>query len=141
MIKKISALSRAMSALSGSRRYYTISEIDMRSYVENSPFHKLMEGLGVHLHGKVHMHTLVGFHKRNIHSGNRHQSLHFVHHLNPLFFSRFSRFSTGLVWPYNAGLPLRSCWTTGPPSEGVRGHLPNVCFSFLVAVGFEPTSS
>ena len=84
-IKKntISAFSRAMSALSGSRRFYTISEIDMRSYVENGPLYKLMEGLGVHLHGKVHMNTFVGFHKGNIHSGNRHQSLHLVYHLEP----------------------------------------------------------
>ena len=27
-------------------------------------------------------------------------------------------FSTGLVRLYIAGLPLRSCWTIGPPSEG-----------------------
>ena len=28
----------------------------------------------------------------------------------------FFFFSTGLVRLYIAGLPLRSCWTTGPPS-------------------------
>ena len=39
-----------------------------------------------------------------------------------IFFSRFFvffvSFPTGLVRLYIAGLPLRSCWTSGPPSEG-----------------------
>ena len=62
--------------------------------------------------------------------------------MSTLSFSFFSFFfpvfSLGLVQLYIAGLPLRSCWTTGAPS--VQGAFPNVQFSFLAAAGFEPIS-
>ena len=50
----------------------------------------------------------------------------------------FPVFSTGLVWLYIAGLPLRSCHTIGALS--VQGSAQCVFFPFLVAAGFEPTS-
>ena len=50
----------------------------------------------------------------------------------------FFGFSTGLVWLYIAGLPLRSCRTIGAPS--VQGSAQCAFFSFLVASGFKPTS-
>ena len=37
-------------------------------------------------------------------------------------------FSTGLVRFDIAGLPLRSCWIIGPPSEGGGGDPPNIRF-------------
>ena len=55
--------------------------------------------------------------------------------LNKYMYFFFSFFSTGLVWLYIAGLPLRSCRTIGAPS--VQGSAQCPFFSFLAAAGFE----
>ena len=52
------------------------------------------------------------------------------------FFLVFSVFSTGLVQLYIAGLPFRSCWTTGAPS--VEGAIPMSNFHFWQQQNLNP---